>query len=69
MRRFRTPILSACIVLGMLLPGTARAETADEILVKTDRLTNGWDDLFMRTNMTIIDLDGSRKSYVFSIAQ
>ncbi len=69
MLRATTILLATIGALAGLLPGTARAETPDRILAKTDRLTNGWNDLFMRTTMTIIDLDGTRKSYVFSIAQ
>jgi outer membrane lipoprotein-sorting protein len=61
------------VVLGVAtvvsLPSSASAETADEILARADRLTNGWDDVFMRTTMTVTDIDGSRKSYVYSIAQ
>jgi len=69
MLRATTILLATIGALAGLLPGTARADTPDQILAKTDRLTNGWNDLFMRTTMTIIDLDGTRKSYVFSIAQ
>jgi len=56
----------AVVLIGA---GSARAQTAEEILARMDQVTNGYDDQYMRAVMTIVDTDGSRKSYDFSIAQ
>ena len=71
MRQVSMSLLAACltVAVGIVVPNTARAETADEILARADKLTNGWDDQYMKSTMTIIDIDGSKKSYVFSISQ
>ena len=69
MNRGTMTLVAACIAVAAGVPGTARAQGADEVLAQADRLTNGWDDQFMRATMTILDVDGSRKSYVFSVAQ
>jgi hypothetical protein len=58
-----------CVAVAASVPLTAFAETPDEILAKADKLSNGWDDQYMKSMMTITDIDGSKKSYVFSIAQ
>ena len=58
-----------CAAVAASVPLTAFAETPDEILAKADKLSNGWDDQYMKSMMTITDIDGSKKSYVFSIAQ
>jgi outer membrane lipoprotein-sorting protein len=62
-------LVAAFLAVAAGMPGAARAQTADDILAKADQLTNGWDDQYMKATMTILDLDGSRKSYVFSVAQ
>jgi outer membrane lipoprotein-sorting protein len=69
MNRVPMTLLAAFIALVAAVPTAARAETPDEILAKADKLTNGWDDQYMKSTMTIIDIDGSKKSYIFSIAQ
>ncbi len=69
MNRNSIPLTALVLALVAFLPLAARAETPDEILAKADKLTNGWDDQYMKSTMTIIDIDGSQKSYVFSIAQ
>lgn len=56
-------------VLALIGAGSARAQTAEEILTRMDQVTNGYDDQYMRAVMTIVDTDGSQKSYDFSIAQ
>ena len=61
-------ILAGCLVAG-LAPAVASAQTPEEILDRADRLTNGWADVFMRTTMTVTDVDGSSRSYAYSIAQ
>lgn len=69
MNRVPMNLLAACVAIAATLPSAARAESADEILAKADKLTNGWDDQYMKSTMTIIDIDGSKKSYIFSISQ
>jgi len=59
----------AVVVALAAFSGTAQAETAAEILVKMDKTVNGFDDQFMDNTMTIINIDGSKKSYRFSILQ
>lgn len=59
----------AVVVALAAFSGTAHAETAAEILVKMDKTVNGFDDQFMDNTMTIINIDGSKKSYRFSILQ
>jgi uncharacterized protein len=69
MRAFTKTLAAAVLAALALLPGAARAQTAEEILAKADQVTNGYADQYMRNIMTIIDIDGSQKSYDFSIAQ
>ncbi len=59
----------AILATAVLASGAARAETAGEILEKMDKTANGFDDQFMDNTMTIIDIDGARKSYRFTILQ
>lgn len=59
----------AIVATAVLASGAARAETADEILAKMDKTVNGYKDQFMDNTMTIIDIDGSKKSYRFTIFQ
>lgn len=59
----------ATLATVVLVSGVARAETPDEILVKMDRTVNGFTDQYMDNTMTIIDIDGSKKSYRFNILQ
>lgn len=69
MRHITGTLAAAVLVALTLLPGAAGAQTAEEILAKADKVTNGYDDQYMRNIMTIIDIDGTTKSYDFSIAQ
>lgn len=69
MRHPKGTLAAAVLAALCLLPGAAGAQTAEEILAKADKLTNGFDDQYMRNIMTIIDIDGTTKSYDFSIAQ
>ncbi len=69
MHRLPVSLVAAVLAMSAMGPSAAAAKTADEILVEADRLTNGWSDVFMRTTMTITDIDGTQKSYVYCIYQ
>lgn len=60
---------SACLAVALLASPGARAESIDQIFAKMDKNMNGWDDQYMDNTMTIIDIDGSKKSYRFNILQ
>jgi len=68
----RTTLASAALFAAALpAAGTARAEPppAAEILGKMEKMMNGFEDQAMDVKLTIVDVDGSRKSYEFSIWQ
>ena len=65
-------ILRCATLFAVLLPAAhaaAEAPSAAEILGKMDRMMNGFEDQSMEVRLTIVDVDGSRKSYEFSIWQ
>ncbi len=63
------------VMMGTLVAAgagrTARADdlTAQAILEKMDQTIYGFDDQVMDARMTVVDVDGSRKSYDFTIYQ
>jgi len=68
----RVVIACAALASVMLLGvGTAQAETpsAKEILEKMEKMINGFDDQQMDVKLTIVDVDGSKKAYEFTIWQ
>lgn len=68
MKFSKLPFLMVAVI-GVLAVGSAYGQSADEILVRMDKTVNGFDDQFMDNTMTIIDIDGTQKSYRFSILQ
>lgn len=59
------------VVCTWSIPGVARdgPVTARQILEKMETTVNGFDDQSMDITMTVVDVDGSRKSYDFTILQ
>ncbi len=66
-RRLPGSVLLALAVVALAAP--ARAQTPAEILEKMDACNNDYDDVTMNTTMTIVDIDGSKKSYDFVVKQ
>lgn len=58
-------------IVLILVPLYAQAETpsANEILERMERTINGFEDQVMDVSMTVVDVDGSSKSYEFTIWQ
>jgi outer membrane lipoprotein-sorting protein len=71
MRRIQTLAASITLAVAIGSAGTAFAEgpSAQEILARMDRMNNDFKDQTMVTTMTIVDVDGSKKSYDFIIRQ
>lgn len=70
--RWAIRMVTALAAIGMELAGVeARAGEPDaaEILQRMDAAISGYEDQAMDVTMTIVDMDGSRKSYDFTILQ
>jgi len=66
MRKLR--FLAFALVISVL-PMSASAEDVNSIFAKMDKVTNGYDDLMMSIHMTVIDVDGSKKTYDYDLFQ
>lgn len=62
-------LLAATIILAGIIPSSALAEDVNSIFAKMDKVTNGYDDLMMSIHMTVVDLDGSKKTYDYDLYQ
>jgi outer membrane lipoprotein-sorting protein len=66
----RRRFLGFAALAGVIMAsGTARAESADQVLERMDKTINGYQDQFMAATMTVIDTNGKEKKYDFSILQ
>jgi outer membrane lipoprotein-sorting protein len=57
------------LAIASALPSIAAAQDARQILERMEKTINGFDDQTMEVAMTVVDVDGSRKSYEFTIWQ
>lgn len=62
-----TVMLAATVVSGQVI--LAQTLSPQAILEKVDQVNYGYDDQVMDVRMTVVDVDGSRKSYEFTIYQ
>jgi len=69
MRNSLAVMCLAGIVFSAPAAGAQEKLTAEQILDKMDRTMNGFDDQEMDVDMTIVDTDGSKKTYSFNIKQ
>jgi outer membrane lipoprotein-sorting protein len=68
----RTTASAILLVAGLVaLPAAAPAEdlAPEAILDRMEKTVNGFDDQVMDVTMTVVDVDGSRKSYDFTVWQ
>lgn len=69
MRRTFTTLAAIAITLAIAHSHAAGHPPAGEILARMERTINGFRDQQMDIRLTIVDVDGSRKAYEFSIWQ
>lgn len=72
MNRNRTFIPSVLVLIAALcgsLPAAAETLAGPEILARMDKANNGYADQRMDVTMTIVDTNGSKKSYDLTITQ
>ncbi len=62
-------LIAAVALIAAIVPASALAEDVNSIFAKMDKVTNGYDDLMMSIHMTVIDLDGSKKTYDYDLYQ
>jgi len=65
----RATFLTTAILLPAILPAPASALTGDEVLARMDKTINGFADQAMDVTFTIVDVDGSKKSYDITVRQ
>ncbi len=69
MKRVVTVLVAAVVAAGAAPTSWADDLTPQAILERMDRTTYGFEDQVMDARMTVVDVDGSRKSYDFTIYQ
>lgn len=59
----------AATLFSVLIPASSFAEDVDSIFKKMDDVTNGYQDSMMSIHMTVVDVNGSEKTYDYDIFQ